>query len=142
MQQLGLPPSSRLSDIIDEETKSKYWDLLNDAKRIELDLPTEQGRESVNEQIQLGRVPIGISSARRDGLLEATRSRLANLGFPITHLIFRESGNYDSDGKFKTKWAMRLAQNYEIDEVFDRDAVTSSMIKKNVEEFKAKATTD
>lgn len=142
MQELGLPPSSRLSDIVDEETKSRYWDLLNDAKRVELDMPTEHGRESVSEQIQLGRVPIGISSARRDGLLEATRSRLAKLGFPITHLIFRESSNYDSDGKFKTKWAVRLAQNYEIDEVFDRDAVTSSMIKKSVDEFKAKATSD
>ena len=101
-----------------------------------------RAREIVSEQIRLGRVPIGISSSRRDTLLEATRAKLANLGIGVVHLIFRETGNYDGDGKFKTKWALRLAQNYEIDEVFDRDAVISSMIRKSAEEFKARTAND
>ncbi|MDG7001991.1 MAG: PD-(D/E)XK nuclease family protein [Nitrososphaerota archaeon] len=136
MQSLGLPPSSRLTDIVDEETKTKYWDLLNEPGRVGLDVPTEKGREIIEEQKSLGRIPVGISSGRRDSLLEVTRSRLANLGILVPHLIFREPGNYDTDGKFKTKWAMRLAKNYEIDAVFDKDAVTSSIIKKSVEEYK------
>ena len=72
---------------------------------------------------KLGRIPVGISSGRRDTLLETTRARLANLGVPIFHIILREPGNYDTDGKFKTKWAQRLASNYELVEFFDRDAV-------------------
>ncbi len=142
MLELGLAPSARLSDIVDEEIKSKYWELLNNPSRVGMDLPVDRAREIVNEQIRLGRVPVGISSSRRDTLLEATRARLANLGIGVAHLIFRETGNYDGDGKFKTKWALRLSQNYEIDEVFDRDAVTSSMIRKSSEEFKIRASND
>ncbi|MCL5068698.1 MAG: PD-(D/E)XK nuclease family protein [Thaumarchaeota archaeon] len=136
MQSLGLPPSSRLTDIVDEEAKTKYWDLLNEPGRVELDVPTERGRGIIEEQKSLGRIPVGISSGRRDSLLEVTRSRLANLGIVVPHLIFREPGNYETDGKFKIKWALRLAKNYEIDAVFDKDAVTSSIIKKSVEEYK------
>ena len=71
-------------------------------------------------------------------MLETTRARLANLGVPIFHIILREPGNYDTDGKFKTKWAQRLASNYELAEFFDRDAVVSSMIMKSLRERKTK----
>jgi CRISPR/Cas system-associated exonuclease Cas4 (RecB family) len=138
MQELGMPTSTRPSDIHDEEIKKKYWELIDSPRFIEQDSVIIQGREKIYEQQKLGRVPIGISSARRDHLLEATRARLANLGVPIFHLILREPGNYDTDGKFKTKWAMRLARNYDIVEFFDRDAVTSSLVTKGVEALKSK----
>jgi len=138
MLELGLPASTRPSDIHDEEVKKKYWELLDSPRYIEQDSVIIQGREKVYEQQKLNRVPIGISSARRDHLLEATRARLANLSVPIFHLILREPGNYDTDGKFKMKWAMRLARNYDIVEFFDRDAVTSSLVTRGVEAQKSK----
>jgi hypothetical protein len=133
LQELGLPPSSRLTDIQDEDEKRKYWELMDSPRFIEHDTIMPTARERVYEQQKLGRIPIGISSSRRDHLLEATRARLANLGVPIFHLILREPGNYEVDGRFKTKWVRRLAGNYEIAEFFDRDAVTSSLILKSVQ---------
>jgi CRISPR/Cas system-associated exonuclease Cas4 (RecB family) len=138
MQELGLSPSAKPSDIHDEETKKKYWELLDSPRYLELDTTFDQARDKIYEQQKLGRVPVGISSSRKDSLLEATRARLANLSVPIFHLIFREPGNYDSDGKFKAKWAVRLATNYEVAEVFDRDAVTSSMVLKAVQQQQAR----
>jgi PD-(D/E)XK nuclease superfamily len=134
MQELGLSPSARSQDIHDEETKKKYWDLLDSPKYLELDTAQDQARELVYDQLKQGRVPIGISSSRKDSLLEATRARLANLAVPIFHLILREPGNYDPDGRFKAKWAVRLSSNYEVIEVFERDAVTRSMILRAVEQ--------
>jgi len=132
MQELGLSASTRLSDIHDDEVKKKYWELMESPRFVEHDSLIQQGRDKVVEQQKLGRVPIGISSSRRDHLLEVTRARLANLGVPIFHLILREPGNYDADGRFKTKWALRLAANYDIAEIFDRDAVTTSMIMRGI----------
>ncbi|MDA4111008.1 MAG: PD-(D/E)XK nuclease family protein [Thaumarchaeota archaeon] len=133
IQDLGLSPSSRPSDIHDDELKKKYWEMLDSPKYVEFDLPAPQAPDKVYEQLKLGRVPIGISSSRRDNLLEATRARLANLGIPIFQLILREHGNYDTDGKFKTRWASRLGINYDVVEIFDRDAVTSSLIMKSAQ---------
>ncbi|MGI0090190.1 MAG: hypothetical protein ACREBS_00630, partial [Nitrososphaerales archaeon] len=138
LQELGLSASVRPSDIHDDETKKKYWELFESPKYLEFDVLIEQARERIIEQTKLGRVPVGISSARRDKLLEATRARLASLGVPILHLILREPGNYDTDGKFKARWAIRLASNYDVAEFFDRDAVTRAMILKNLEEYKIK----
>ena len=135
MRELGLSTSMRPSDIHDEETKNAYWKLLDNPRFVELDTLMEKGREKVSEQVRLGRVPIGISSARHDNLLEASKKRLENLGIPISYLILRESGNYDTDGKFKAKWATRLAANYEVVDFFDRDAVTSSTVMKIVREL-------
>jgi len=132
LQELGLSPSTRPSDIHDDETKKSYWELFDSPKFVELDELLDSGREKVYEQVRLGRVPIGISSSRRDSLLDATRARLANLGVPIFHLILREPGNYEADGRFKAKWASRLAKNYEVSEFFDRDAVTASMVMKSL----------
>lgn len=132
MLELGLSPSVRLTDIHDEEIKKKYWELMDSPRFIEHDSLIPLARERVYEQQKLGRVPIGISSSRRDHLLEATKARLANLGVPIFHLILREPGNYEVDGRFKTKWARRLSANYEIAEFLDRDAVTSSLIMKGI----------
>ena len=142
MQELGLSPSARLSDINDDDVKKKYWELLDSPRFVEHDVMIPQAREKIHEQQKLGRVPVGISSSRRDHLLEATRARLANLGLPIFHLILREPGNYEVDGRFKSKWASRLASNYDITEFFDRDAVTSSMIMKGIQSKKEKGTTD
>ncbi len=139
--ELGLPPSCRPSDIHDEEIKKKYWELLDSPRFIELDVLAPLGKEKVYEQVKLGRVPVGISSSRHDTLLEATRARLANLGVPIFHLILREPGNYDSDSRFKTRWAARLGINYLVTEIFDRDAVTSAMILKEAQAKKAKSGT-
>lgn len=136
MQELGLSASTRVSDINDEELKKRYWELLDSPRFVEHDITIAQGRDKVFELQKLGRTAIGISSFRRDHLLEATRARLANLGIPIFHLILREPGNYESDGRFKTKWAQRLAANYEITEFFDRDALTSSMIMKTIQSAK------
>jgi hypothetical protein len=138
MQELGLPASTRPSDIHDEDLKKKYWELLDSPRFVEHDNVIVQGRERVIEQQKLGRILIGISSSRHDNLLEATKARLANLGVPIFHIILREPGNYDTDGKFKIKWAMRLAKNYDIVEFFDRDAVTSSLVIKGVQTMKNK----
>ena len=142
MQELGLSASTRLSDINDDAVKKKYWELLDSPRFVEHDVLITPGKEKVYEQQKLGRVPVGISSSRRDHLLEATRARLANLGVPIFHLILREPGNYELDGRFKTKWALRLATNYDILEFFDRDAVTSSMIMKGIQSRKEKGSTD
>ena len=130
---LGLSSSSRVSDIHDEKTKEKYWELLGSPRYVELDGLLDQARERVYEQLRLGRVPIGISASRGERVLEATKARLANLGVPISHLIVREQGNYDPEGKFKVKWAVRLSANYEIIEYFDRDAVITSSVMKSVE---------
>ena len=128
--ELGLSPSTRFSDIHDEEMKEKYWQLMDSPRFVGLEMLMENAREKVIEEVKLGRVPVGISSARRVVLLEPTKARLANLGAPLAHLIVREIGNYDTDAKFKAKWAERLSANYEIVEYFDRDAVTTSVIKK------------
>jgi hypothetical protein len=142
IQDLGLPPSTRSSDIHEENTKKKYWELLDSPKYIELDTLAPQALDKVYEQIKLGRVPIGISSSRRDNLLEATRARLANLGVPIFHVILREPGNYDADSRFKTRWAARLGVNYDVVEIFDRDAFTSSMIMKNAQAKRSKTSAE
>lgn len=138
MRELGLSASVRPSDIHDEDLKKKYWELFENPRYVEFDNLVDQARERVVEQTKLGRTPVGISSSRRDKLLEVTRTRLANLGVPMLHLILREHGNYDTDGRFKAKWAIRLASNYDIVEFFDRDAVTKSMILKNLEDYKNK----
>lgn len=140
LQELGLPYSAKPTDIHDEEMKRKYWEMMDNPKYVELDILVDQAKERLLGESKLGRVPIAISSGRRDVLLEATKARLANLGVPIFHLILRESGNYDTDGRFKTKWAQRLASNYDLMEFFDRDAVVSSMIMKSVKERKSKRT--
>jgi CRISPR/Cas system-associated exonuclease Cas4 (RecB family) len=138
MQELGFPPQSRVSDIIDDEKREGYWEVFNSPKYVELDSLIEQGRDSAYEQLKLGRTPIGISSSRQDQLLEVTRARLANLAIPISHLILREPGNFDSDAKFKTKWAIRLSRNYEIADIFDRDASATEAIKKKIQEARIK----
>lgn len=135
LQELGMPSSARPTDIHDEETKRKYWEMMDNPKYVSLDTLFEQAKERVLAEKKLGRIPIGISSGRRDTLLEVTRARLANLGVPIFHLILREAGNYDTDGKFKTKWAQRLIENYDL-EFLDRDAVVSSMVAKIISEGK------
>jgi CRISPR/Cas system-associated exonuclease Cas4 (RecB family) len=132
LRELSLPSTMRPSDISDEETRDRFWDLYNSPKFVELDLLIELGRTKVYEQIELGRMPVGISSSRHDVLLEATKARLANLGISLTNLILRESGNYDTDLRFKTKWAQRLETNYSIIEYFDKDATTSSMVLKAI----------
>ncbi len=138
LQELGLPPSAKTTDIHDEETNRKYWQLMDNPNYVELDNLYDQAREKVFSEAKLGRIPVAISSGRRETLLEATKARLANLGVPLFHLILREAGNYETDGKFKTKWSQRLASNYELVEFFDRDAVLSSMIMKTVKERQAK----
>jgi len=138
MIELGLSASTRLSDIHDDEVKKKYWELMESPRFVEYDALIQQGREKVLEQQKAGHVPVGISSSRRDHLLEVTRARLANLGVPIFHLILREPGNYDVDGRFKIKWAQRLATNYDIAEIFDRDAVTTTMIMRGIESKKTR----
>ena len=139
LQELGLPSSARQSDIHDDETKRKYWELMENPKYVHLDTLVEGARERVVTETKLGRVPIGISSGRREVLLESTRARLANLGVPVFHLILREQGNYDTDGRFKAKWAQRLATNYDLVELFERDAVVRSTIMKSIGETKTKA---
>ena len=137
LQELGLSTSTKLYDISDEDIKKRYWELIDSPRFVEHDVLIPQGREKVFEQQKLGRTPIGISSSRRDHLIEVTRARLANLGVPIFHLILREPGNYDGDGRFKTKWVLRLAANYDIAEFFDRDAITTSMVMKAIQSKKA-----
>ena len=138
MRELGLSSSMRPSDIHDEETKKAYWQLFDNPRFVEFDRLVDGGRAKVSEEVRLGRVAIGISSARHDNLREATEAKLANLGVPISHLILRESGNYETDGKFKSKWALRLGANYDVVEFFDRDAVTSSTVLKSLRELKEK----
>jgi hypothetical protein len=130
LQDLGLPSSAKQTDIHDDELKQKFWQLMDNPKYIHLDNLCEGARDRIQAETKLGRTPVAISSGRRETLLEATRARLANLGIPIFHMILREPGNYETDGKFKAKWAKRLAANYELVEFFDRDAVISSTIKK------------
>lgn len=138
MQELGLSPSMRTSDIHDKELREKFWDLYNSPKYAELDLPIEQGKNEIYKQVELGRVAIGISSSRHDSMIEATRARLANLEIQISQLIVRESGNYDTDITFKTKWALRLETNYEVVEYFDRDALASSEVLKSIQRHRQK----
>ena len=139
LMELGLSPSARPSDIIDDAVKEKYWELLASPRFIELDELVESAREKLALQSRLGRISVGISSSRGERLLEPTRARLANLGAPVGHLIVREAGNYDTDAKFKTKWAIRLSANYSIAECFDRDAVITSAILKISSEAKNSA---
>jgi PD-(D/E)XK nuclease superfamily len=133
LQELGLSASARVSDIHDEDSRKKYWELMDSPRFVEHDTLIPQGKEKVYEQTRLGRVPIGISSSRRDHLLEVTKARLANLEVPIFHLILREPGNFEVDARFKAKWAQRLAVNYDIVEFFDRDAVTSATVMKGIQ---------
>lgn len=140
--ELGLSPSMRVTDIYDDAVKEKYWELLSSPKFVEYDQPLDQGRERINQELKLGRVPIGISPSRGERVLGATKARLANLGLPLNHIIVRETGNYDTEGKFKTKWALRLAANYEVEQYFDRDALTTTTIMKSVEEAKRKRQED
>ncbi|MDH2901273.1 MAG: PD-(D/E)XK nuclease family protein [archaeon] len=138
MKELGLSPSLRASDIHDKELREKFWELYNSPKYAELDVLIEQGKLDFYKQLELGRAPVGISSARHDNIMEATRARLANLEIPLAHLIVRESGNYDTDIVFKTKWVLRLEGNYEIVEYFDRDALVSSEILKSIRRHRQK----
>ncbi len=138
MKELGLSPSMRASDIHDKELREKFWELYNSPKYAELDVLIEQGKLDFYKQLELGRAPVGISSARHDNIMEATRARLANLEIPLAHLIVRESGNYDTDIVFKTKWVLRLEGNYEIVEYFDRDALVSSEILKSIRRHRQK----
>ena len=132
MQELGISPSMRTSDIHDDELKNKFWDLYNDPKFSKLDTLIEQGKQNVYKQVELGRSIIGISSSRHDNMIEATRARLANLQIPVSQIIVRENGNYDTDLKFKVRWVKRLQVNYDIVEYFDRDALASSEVMKVV----------
>ncbi len=138
LEELGLPSSMRPGDIDEEETREKFWEVFNSPKFVELDSLIETGRSRVYNQVEVGHMPIGISSSRHDTLIEATRARLANLGIPILHLVLREKGNYDTDLRFKTKWALRLERNYEVVEFFDRDATTMSMVMKSIKEQRSK----
>lgn len=138
MQELGLSPSMRASDIHDKELREKFWELYNSPEYAELDVLIEKGKLDFYKQLELGRAAVGISSARHDNIMEATRAHLANLEIPLAHLIVRESGNYDTDIVFKTKWVLRLEGNYEIVEYFDRDALVSSEILKSIHRHRQK----
>jgi CRISPR/Cas system-associated exonuclease Cas4 (RecB family) len=138
LRELGLPSTMRPFDINDEETRETFWDLFNSPKFVELDTLIDQGREKVYAEAEKGRVPLGISSSRHDVLLEATRARLANLGISLGGLILRENGNYDTDVRFKTKWAQRLETNYTIAEYFDRDATICALIQKTISDERKK----
>ncbi len=133
-QELGLGVS-RVSDISDEETRGKFWQMYEDPKFIAMDDLLEQGKTSVYDQIELQRSTIGISASRHEGALEATKAKLANNGVPIQYLIVREDSNFETETKFKTKWLLRLAQNYKVCEYFDRNAVTTSVIMKAIEDL-------
>lgn len=137
MLELGYSPSTRPSDINDEEIMHKYRDLMSAPRFIAHEQVTPEGREKVSEQQKLGRVPVGISPSRKDHALEATRARLANLGVPIFHLILREPGNHETDSRFKIKWATRLMANYDIVEFFDRDAITTSIVMREGQRHKS-----
>jgi hypothetical protein len=141
MQELGFSPSMRPSDIHDKEVREKFWELYNSPKYIELDVLIEQGKRDLYKQVEMGRSVVGISSSRHDSMIEATKAHLANLEVPLAHLITRESGNYDTDLVFKTKWALRLEENYEISEYFDRDALVCSEIFKSIQKHRQKKKT-
>lgn len=141
LETIGLPISTRIFDIHDEETKNKYWELYNNEKFLILDVVNELGKKLAYEQNELGRILIGISANRNYDLFDITKAMLANFGLPIHHLILREKGNYETDTRFKTKWALRLNQNYEVLEYFDRDAITNSLIMKAIEQQKSKSST-
>jgi hypothetical protein len=128
LQELGLPSTIRPWDIEDGELKAKYYELQDNPKYVTLDALVDQAKERVLSHLNAGHSPIAISPGRRETILEATRARLANLGVPVVHLILREDGNYDTEPKFKARWASRLARNYEIVEYFDRDAAASAMV--------------
>ncbi len=134
LAELGLPSTIRPWDIQDEDLKQKFWETFESPKYIELDSLIEKGRDNIYSQIEQGRKIVAVSASRRYKVLEPTRARFANLGVPIHHYILREEGNYESETKFKTRWVVRLAANYEIAEYFDRDAATSSMILKSLEQ--------
>jgi CRISPR/Cas system-associated exonuclease Cas4 (RecB family) len=138
LKELGLSTSLRPSDIHDKELREKFWELFNSPKYAELDVLLDQGKVDLYKQLELGRTIVGISSSRHDNMLEATRAHLANSEIPISHLIVRESGNYDTDLVFKTKWAIRLEENYEIAEYFDRDALVSTEILKSIQKNRQK----
>ncbi len=138
MQELGISTSMRASDIHDRDLREKFWELYNSPKYAELDVLIQQGKLDVYKQLELGRAAIGISSSRHDNMLEATRARLANWEVPLAHLIVRESGNYDTEIVFKTKWALRLETNYEIEEYFDRDGLVSSELMKSIRHHRQK----
>ncbi len=138
-EQLGLPISIRVSDINDDEIRERFWELYNDPKFIELDSLNEMGKQEVYNEVKLERVVIGISPNRKETVEQATRARLANLGVPISHLIVREQGNFDTDTRFKIKWASRIAHNYDVVEYFDRDAVTSSMVLNVIRQNRVKS---
>lgn len=132
MQELGYSPSMRAQDIQDKEMREKFWELYNSPKYASLDILIGQGKTEVYRQLELGRTAVGISSSRHDAMIEATQARLANLEVPVVHIIVRESGNYDTDITFKTKWALRLEANYQILDYFDRDALASSEVLKSI----------
>lgn len=132
LKELGLPPSARQSDIYDEEMKTRYWNLIDDPRFVQLDTLYDSAKEKILAEKKSGSTPIAISSARHEVLREATKARFANLGVPIFHIILREDGNYDTDGKFKTKWAKRLASNYDLQGFFDRDAILTTSIMNTV----------
>jgi hypothetical protein len=142
MRELGLPPSMRASDIHDKELREKYWEIYNSPKYVGLDLLIPEGKAKVYDEIEAGRTVIGISSSRREGMIEATKARLANLEVPISHVILRESGNYDTDLVFKTKWAIRLGTNYEIASYVDRDALVCSEVLKLIQRERSKKEAD
>jgi len=110
--------------------------MYDDPKFIAMDDLLEQGKASVYDQIELQRFIIGISASTHEAALEATKAKLANNGVPIHYLIVREDSNFETEIRFKTKWLMRLAQNYKISEYFDRNATTTSVIMKAIEDLK------
>ena len=140
LEEAGLPNSVRVTDIQNDDTRSKFWELYNEPKFLHLDALNEFGKERAFEQIELGRIVVGVSPGRKDTVAEVTKGILANFGIPVSHLIVRELGNFETDTKFKTKWILRLAKNYNIVEYFDRDAVTASLITKALEQHKREIT--
>ena len=105
---------------------------MDDPRFVQLDTLYDGAKEKILEENKSGRIPIAISSARHEVLREATMARFANLGVSVFHMILREDGNYDTDGKFKTKWAKRLAANYDLQSFFDRDAILTTSIMNTV----------
>lgn len=136
LEELGLPKSMRISDIENDDIRSKFWELYNNPKFVSLDVLNEFGKQRAYEQSELGRIVLGISSGRKETLVDVTKARFANLGVPIFHIIVREHGNFETDTKFKTKWILRLAKNYDVVEYFDRDSIISSLVIKTLEQHK------
>ncbi|MGI0079182.1 MAG: PD-(D/E)XK nuclease family protein [Nitrososphaerales archaeon] len=136
MEELGLPTSLRVSDIENNEMKSKFWELYNNPEIVPLDAVNESGKQKAFEQVGLRRVLVGMAPGRKDTLAEVTKGTLANFGVPIFHMIMREHANYETDTKFKTRWILRLAKNYDVVEYFDRDATITTLITKTLEQYK------